>query len=520
MRVLLACMPFASLDLPSLGVGTLKARLRDQGIHCDARYFSLLFADMLGRSSYQNLSERVPHWSLVGEWIFTESLYGRGTDPGLHYVDEILRREPAVRQSDIEMALAARGAASALIDAALAAVAWDKYDVVGFTSSNAQNVASLALARALKERFPHLLVVFGGANWQGPMGVEAHRRFPFVDFACAGEADDSLPQLLRCLERDDRGALPSLPGVVWRHGGRTRTTGTALPFADLDALPIPDHSDFFAALDDAPRARGPLPMVSMETSRGCWWAQARCCRFCALNASGRSYRTKSPERILRELRELAGLWSTSRLCLADNVVSPAFMKTVLPALVDDPLPVPIFLDVRPDVTREQIRLLGRIHAHIQPGVESLNDHALELMGKGADALENIRLLKWCRLYGVLPFWNVLHGFPGETDGDYDSSLELLPSLRFLRPPESCRPVRLDRFSPFSEAPERFGFTHVAALPVYAHLYPFSRTSLDRMAASFAYDCSTPLADPARSADLEAEVQAWNLEYSHSSASGR
>ena len=516
MRVLLVCMPFASLDIPSLGLGTLKARLRDRGISCDARYFSLVFADMLGRSSYQTLSEGLPHWSLVGEWVFTKCLYGPSADPGLRYVDEILRRELRSRRAVVDVALSARSAAPALIDAALGAVAWADYDVVGFTSSNAQNVASLALARELKERHPSLLIVFGGANWQGSMGVEAHKHFPFVDFACDGEADDSFPQLLRCVEKQDRAALSSVPGIVWRDGERTVTTGTAPPFGDLDTLPLPDHSDFFSALDDAPRASGALPMLSVESSRGCWWAQTRCCRFCGLNASGRVYRTKSPKRILSELRELARRWNVSRLCLADNVVSPAFLKHVLPALVDNPLPAPLFVDVRPDITRDEVRLLGRLQAHIQPGIESLNDHALELMGKGADALENVRLLKWCRLYGVVPFWNVLHGFPGETDDDYDATLELLPSLRFLRPPESCRRVRLDRFSPFSEASGRFGFRNVEALPVYAHLYPFSRTSLDRIAGSFAYECSTPPADPSRPADLETEVEEWRAEYSHAS----
>jgi ribosomal peptide maturation radical SAM protein 1 len=516
MRVLLVCMPFASLDAPALGLSTLKAGLLREGMACDVRYFNVAMAERIGRSSYEAVCNRIPHWSLAGEWAFTHCLYGDEADPGTQYVDEVLRKRLGLGAATLEVVLSARAAAPALIEQALRDVAWDEYDVVGFTSSNAQNVASLALARRVKEQHPGLHVVFGGANWQGCMGLEAHKQFPFVDFACSGEADESFIELLHLLARDDRQGLDSIPGVVWRARGRTRSTGTAPPVMDLDALPVPDHGDFFRAIREGSLAGGTPPMASVESSRGCWWAGRNCCRFCALNASGRAYRTKSPQRILGELRELARTWDASHLCLTDNVVSPGFMKVVLPELARDPLPMPLFLDVRPDVTREQVRLLGRIQAIIQPGIESLNDHALEIMGKGSDALENIRLLKWCRLYGVQPYWNILHGFPGEADSDYEATLEMLPSLRFLRPPESCARFRLDRFSPFADDPQRFGLTEVRPLPVYAHLYPFSSTSLGRLAGSFAYRCGEPLSDPVLSTRLEAEVRDWKQGFSHAS----
>ena len=74
---------------------------------------------------------------------------------------------------------------------------WGRYSVVGFSSTFQQNVASLALARRIKERFPMVKVVFGGANFEGEMGPEYVRAFPFIDYAVVGEGDMAFPALLR-----------------------------------------------------------------------------------------------------------------------------------------------------------------------------------------------------------------------------------------------------------------------------------------------------------------------------------
>ena len=72
----------------------------------------------------------------------------------------------------------------------LRAVPWDDYDVVGFTSTFEQNIASLALARV--KAHPGCASCSAAPTGRGD-GQELHRRFAFVDFACSGEADESFP---------------------------------------------------------------------------------------------------------------------------------------------------------------------------------------------------------------------------------------------------------------------------------------------------------------------------------------
>jgi len=90
------------------------------------------------------------------------------------------------------------------------------------------------------------------------------------------------------------------------------------------------------------------------------------------------------------------------------------------------------------------------------------------MRKGTTALRNIQLLKWAREYGVGVEWNILYGFPGEVDADYEETLALIPKIAHLQAPSGIGPVRIDRFAPYYETPEAFGITGLRPLPVFDH----------------------------------------------------
>ena len=90
--------------------------------------------------------------------------------------------------------------------------------VVGFTSTFQQNTASFALARRLKQRYPEIMTVFGGANFEGEMGLELVRTvLDFIDAAIIGEGDEAFPRLLGVLAAD--GNLDEVPGLARRQDG-------------------------------------------------------------------------------------------------------------------------------------------------------------------------------------------------------------------------------------------------------------------------------------------------------------
>src|SRR6185503_8519839 len=168
-RVLLVAMPFLSLERPALGIALLKASLRNAGIDCECKYLQFAFADTVGTAAYRSIADTPTH-DLVGEWVFTRALYGDDAQPDSAFIgggyQGGIRTYDEALISSIERC---RSLAPQFIDACADAIA-HQYDIVGFSTSFQQNIASLALARALKIRSPDVRIIFGGANCEGEMG--------------------------------------------------------------------------------------------------------------------------------------------------------------------------------------------------------------------------------------------------------------------------------------------------------------------------------------------------------------
>jgi len=488
-RVLLLCMPYGALERQALGLSLLKADLREAKIACDIRYPTFVFAQLIGLANYLWTSIELPYTAFAGDWTFTQALYGPDHVRDAKYLQNVLREKWRVDEQDIQRLLQVRDRVDHFLSYTIELIPWQQYGIVGFTSTFEQNLASLALAKIVKRSHPNIKVVFGGANWESEMGLELHRRFNFVDYVCSGEADQSFPELVRHVfsGRPDE-ELATVRGVVYRRGEESIATGQPLLVRDLDRLPFPDYSDYFAALAETSEATPVPPVLLLETSRGCWWGAKSHCTFCGLNGGTMAFRSKTPQRALAELVYLIDLWHLDYVEVVDNILDMKYFDEMLPALATSDRPVRLFYEVKANLNRNQVRILAESGVHrIQPGIESFSDHVLKLMRKGTTGLRNVQLLKWCRQFGIDVDWNLLYGFPGETAEDYAQMLELLHVIRFLGPPCACGPVRLDRFSPYFNSPADFGIRNVRPMESYTYLYPFDTVSLSRIAYYFDYE---------------------------------
>ena len=162
-------------------------------MECEVAYLTFPLAEFLGVEEYVWLSTTLPYTAFVGDWMFTEALYGGQPQADANYVREILCETWRLDDVAVRRIMRARAWCEPFLDHCLRTVEWAAFDIIGFTSTFEQNLASLALAQRLKQAHPQLVVVFGGANWEAEMGLALHRRFGFVDVVCSGEADASFP---------------------------------------------------------------------------------------------------------------------------------------------------------------------------------------------------------------------------------------------------------------------------------------------------------------------------------------
>jgi ribosomal peptide maturation radical SAM protein 1 len=510
-RVLFVNVPFASIR-PAIGVSLLKAHLERLGIPSDVVYLNLRYAERIGMGPYTYVAHHAPAQALLGEWVFAPCLFPRLAGHEEDYLAMVRSRfgaasdpDPA-QQEHTRTILQARREAEQFLDECMQSVDWGGYDLIGFTTSFNQNLASLALAQRIKSRFPHLSIIFGGANCEGAMGLQLHRSFPVVDFVCSGEADMSFPRLITRLR--DGGEVHGIPGIISRRDGESYYADLhPQRVQDLDSLPYPDYADFFEQRRHL--SQPGIPWVLMETSRGCWWGEKSHCTFCGLNGLSMTYRAKSYARALDEILALTTRHDTPYLEMVDNILDMQYFRDLLPELKRRGIALQMFYETKANLSKEQVRLLRDAGVTtIQPGIESLSTPVLRLMRKGTSAVQNIQLLKWCKEFGITCNWNIIYGFPGEDAGDYDRMCEIIADLHHLEPPSGWGPIRLDRFSPNFVSPERFGLGNLRPDRSYRYIYDLPDDALTNLAYYFEHDYVDGRDPTSYTAGLHAALSRW------------
>jgi ribosomal peptide maturation radical SAM protein 1 len=475
--LVLVNMPFAGIQFPSIQLGLLQALSNTANISSRSIYGNIAFARRVGPTLFNTLSNH--RGTMIGEWIFAVAAFG---DEVSHHTETFQRDFPSAfahieENSNVSVAdlKHLREVVAPLFIAETAAdiVALNPR-VVGLTSSFEQNVASIALARAIKTHNPDIVTLFGGANFDGSMGAAYMDAVPWIDVCVVGEADDVFVPLVQALLNGSE--APALPGVITRDRlADVQTVGRASYNASMDDLPIPLYDEYFEALEryqftDAELGR-PI-FLPFESSRGCWWGQKHHCTFCGLNALGMGFREKSVDKVVREISSLTQRYNINRFAAVDNILSPKLRDGLAEKFAGGEYDYEFFYEIKANLTRDKIRSMYNLGIrHVQPGIESLSTHVLKLMRKGITAIQNVNALRWMTYYGFEVLWNIIYGFPGETEIDYEQQMQIIERISHLAPPSSVGRIWLERFSPIYHDSAEFGFADVKPERSYAYVYP-------------------------------------------------
>jgi ribosomal peptide maturation radical SAM protein 1 len=507
-QVALVNMPFSFSKFPSIQLGTLSALLKSKGIPVDCHHLNVRFAHTIGVPLYESICEKR---ALFGEWIFSYLLFRdnpkRAEYPRLFKpVFEQVAKESGHPASFFED-MASRTAPQ-FLTWALTAIDWGQYKIVGFTSTFDQNVASLTMAKLIKDLYPDITIVFGGANYDGEMGMEYFRAFPFIDHVVAGEGEEVFPELVRYLLNGKAGAVPS--GVTYREGTAIAFTPNHSLFSDFAKTGPPDYDDYYHLLAELGEAAQGLDRILLyEGSRGCWWGEKHHCTFCGLNAQSMKFRAKSPEQVAQEMAYLSSRYDTARFRLVDNIIDLKYIENLFGRFAADHCDLDVFIETKSNLQKSQIRTLaaGGVKC-MQPGLESLSVNQLQAMDKGVTPMQNIICLKWSAYYRIAVSWNILLGFPGETNADYRRQIDLIPSLFHLHPPEGAGKFWLQRFSPYYTKPHDYGVRITGPWAAYEYVYDARQIDVKKIAYDFEYELDNWNVDQQIYQELVDLVQEW------------
>jgi len=448
--VVLVVPPDASIKQPSLACHLLQACAAERGFEVKVVYANIMFAAIIGELKYSKLLNlSFKHW-------LVERGFGIQAFQMPPFSETDRERLASIGLVDLEEKM------SMWLDWVETTIRGIGPKIVGCTSSYEQIASSFAILNRCKTIDPGMTTIIGGANCEDEMAQGILSLRGQIDHVASGESESSFPEFL---------------DQVLRQGIQPETIVRGKPCNDLDSLPFPDYGEFFEQyrhfIPDSEHEKSGQLGVPFETSRGCWWGQKHHCTFCGLNGLGMGFREKSAGKALEGFVHLSQTYPVRKINTVDNIMPHGYFQNLLPAMAETMREdLVIFYEQKANIPlRKALALKNARILSIQPGIESLDSDLLRLMDKGVKAYQNIELLRVCRSLGIQVGWNLLSGLPHEKLASYQAMVAMVPYLSHLEPPSGVSVMRIDRFSPYFNAPERFGIENLRPKPSYAYAFP-------------------------------------------------
>jgi radical SAM superfamily enzyme YgiQ (UPF0313 family) len=171
-------------------------------------------------------------------------------------------------------------------------------------------------------------------------------------------------------------------------------------------------------------------LANLQSKRGCPYR----CAYCSYPAlEGRTYRYRSPERVLEDIERLKREHKASQLFITDSVFNDAAgrWRELAELLASRGAPLPWAGYFRPQgLTREDLRLLKSSGlTAMELGTDATTDATLAGLDKGFSFAEALAFHQSCRAENIPVAHFVIFGGPGETMETLEQGLANLTLLK-------------------------------------------------------------------------------------------
>ncbi len=303
-------------------------------------------------------------------------------------------------------------------------VAW-KPDVIAFTAMTTSYQSVEEATELLKAALPVPIIIGGPHATTLP---ELTLQNPHIDFLVYGEGEYVFRDWLRQVAAGDTNWGEN-KGLWYKDAdGNVVNGGERELIPDLDELPFPARHLF--ALDKYPLyAPNREMMITVLTSRGCPYK----CSFCFKGIVGRTYRQRSPENIVAELRHLMDRYGARNFYFMDDLftINVKRLEAILDYFIEQQLNVRWRCLARVD--RVNPHLLKKMYQagcrQIHFGIESGNEEILKKTAKHIDLSQVRQAIEWTEDAGIMSKGYFILGLPGDNEQTMNETIEFAASLR-------------------------------------------------------------------------------------------
>jgi anaerobic magnesium-protoporphyrin IX monomethyl ester cyclase len=307
----------------------------------------------------------------------------------------------------------------------------DPVRVIAFTvMPGPQLVSAVPLARRLKERFPHIPMVWGG-NFPSlyPLPV---LNAPYVDWVVRGQGEQTFVELLEVV--DGRRDPATVQGLAFRSADGEYHFNAERHWVGPDELPDPPYHKIHVPDYLHPTFLGRRSGV-YQSSIGCPYG----CKFCGvISVFGSREKQQAPERTARHLEFLARTHGMDSVHFYDNnfFVTEDHARELAERIA--PLGLRWWCEARVDAllrfSEDTWSLLRRAGlAMVFCGAESGSDEVLRKMNKRITTAQVMEVAERSRRHDIIPEFSFVFGDPDEPEREIENTLAFVRRLKAVNP---------------------------------------------------------------------------------------
>lgn len=191
---------------------------------------------------------------------------------------------------------------SEIYDSIVEEIRRKEIDVCCLSLYTSQILLQFRLMEKLKEQIPITKIVIGGPH-ASALSKITMEECPYIDYLVFGEGEETICKLIEAISINK--AVDDIKGICFRKGDQVITTIPRPLIMDMDTIPFPAYDLFLPY-------RGTY--ASIITSRGC----LHNCEFCYKGVFGSTFRRRSPENVVEELKILVNDYGFKHIYFADD----------------------------------------------------------------------------------------------------------------------------------------------------------------------------------------------------------
>jgi radical SAM superfamily enzyme YgiQ (UPF0313 family) len=389
-KILLVMCPFWALTMPPLGLAYLHSYLKAKG---HLPHILDINAEMYKESS----EEDKQFWQMTNSIIRVTVDYDSSKNIIVEHFDKRINfyRDKVISEN---------------------------IQIIGFSVNLVNLLFSIEMAKRIKEKDPGKIIIFGGPHTNfltaNSPNLGIHIYHPgLVDIVVKGEGEETLDEIMRRIEAGE--TLDGLPNTILYKDGYYQAFAGEGQVDNLDSLPFPSFDGF--PLDKYTNRQLPIMM-----SRGC----VRKCRFCNESFISKKYRYRNAVNVFKEVIFQMHKYKVKIFEFNDSMLNSNLKQLEL--FCDLVIKYRIQINwggqagIRKDMNQELLIKMKKAGCeYIIYGVESFSDKVLQAMNKLYTAEDAIRVLRFTKKAGINPYINIIVGFPGEGEKEFNETVKFL-----------------------------------------------------------------------------------------------